>query len=278
MDYIGQVFGTRKIIREECKPEDWEKLGLRVPKRIDKYRLTQCMNCGTILPSEIKNLRMQPPKRCVFCSNIGNHSKVETYTNTWAIYDTFAICNVTFDRKIISFYIDSDDYERVKAYVWRISKKRQKYYVISGSQKKHTMIYLHEMIYGDHLAGTEIDHIDGNSLNNRRNNLRAVTRQGNIDNQRATRIDNQIGIRGVSYNRHTKKYKVDFYYHGERYYTRDWDTVEEAVWCRKCFEDYFDIPAIKNNPLAEQYYIVLDDTTKGKIQQYVQDKILGNER
>ena len=277
MDYLNQIFGTRQIIREHCTTEDWTSIGLKIPSRPDKYVLTQCMNCGAVLPSMLKNLREQPPKRCVFCSNIGNHSNVQTITNSWAVYDSYAVCNVLYNHKVISFYVDAVDGERVMQYTWRISKKRQKYYVISGSFKKGTMIYLHELVYGAHPDGTEIDHIDGNSLNNRRGNLRVVSRQENIDNQRATRIDNQIGIRGVVYVKSSGKYKTDFHYHNRRYYTRDWDTIEEAVWCRYCFEDYFDLPALKNNPLAEQYD-TLTPERKHEIQQYVLEKILGNER
>lgn len=252
-------------------------IGMRVPDRKDKYVLTKCLSCGSILPAMKKNLVLCPPRRCVFCSNIGNHSGVQTSTNAWTLYDTYAVCNVMFHGSIVSFYVDSSDYDMARAYVWRISQKRQKYYVVSGSNKKGTMIYLHTLILGGCPNGMEVDHIDGNSLNNRRSNLRIVSRQQNVDNQRATRIDNQIGIRGIAYAKREKKYRVDFNYHGKRFYTRSWDTLEQAVWCRRCFEEYFDIPAIKNNPLAEQYY-TLDDESKKEIEAYVLGKILGNER
>lgn len=277
MNYIGQIFGNRKVIANQCVDENWTELELRIPTRPDKYVLTKCLNCGTIIPCEIGNLHRQPPKRCVVCSNIGNHSNIKTNTNTWAKYDDIAVCNVQYAKQIISFYIDIEDYELISKYVWRISKKRQKYYVITGSYKKGTMQYLHSMILNNNTDLYEIDHIDGNSLNNRKSNLRVVSRQSNIDNQRATRIDNQIGIRGVVYNKASKKYKVDFYYHGKRFYTKDWDSIQEAVWCRYCFEDYFNLPAIKNNPLAEQYY-TLSNEKRNEIQQYVFEQILRNER
>ena len=276
MDYIGQRFGNREIIRNHCVPSDWTDIDFKVPIRTDKYKLTRCLNCGRIMPAMIKNLINQPPKRCVFCSNIGNHNNVPTNTNAWTVYDSYAVCNVNNNGVIISFYIDADDYQEVSKYVWRISKKRRKYYVITGSAKKRTGIYLHEMLCHKN-EDEEIDHIDGNSLNNRKSNLRAVSRQENIDNQRATRIDNSIGIRGISFDKRSRKYTVDFNYHNKRFYTRPWDTLEEAVWCRYCFEDYYDLPAIKNNPLAEQYYTLSDDM-KREIQQYVYQKILGNER
>ena len=277
MDYIGQRFGNRIIVGNNCTAENWTSLGLRIPARPDKYKLTKCLNCGSVLPCSLKNLVAQPPKRCVLCSNIGNHSNVETLTNTWAIYDDCAVCNVVFHKQIVSFYVDSKDYDMVSEYTWRISQKRQKYYAVTGSAKKHTQLYLHALIFGNIPDGFEIDHIDGNSLNNQRNNLRAVSRQENIDNQRATRIDNQIGIRGVVCDKRSGKYQVDFYYHGRRYYTKPWETIEEAVWCRYCFEDHFGIPALKNNPLAKQYF-TLDAITRDAVLQYVQEKILRNER
>lgn len=277
MDYVGQIFGNREIVKNQCVDSDWTLLGLRIPTRPDKYVLTRCLNCGTIIPCEISNLHRYPPKRCVLCSNIGNHSKVEPKTNTWVSKNDIAICNVKYKDEIISFYIDIDNYEDVSQYTWRISKKRSKYYVITGSFKKGTMRYLHNLIIGDVPEGYEIDHIDGNSLNNMSKNLRIVNRQENVDNQRATRIDNQIGIRGIVYNRANKKYQVDFNYHKNRFYTKDWKSIQEAVWCRYCFEEYFGLTLIKNNPLANQYD-TLSAGEKEEIHQYVLKQILRNER
>lgn len=277
MNFVGQTFGNRKVLRNRCYDEDWTNLELKVPQRKDKYKLTKCLNCGKIIPIQTRYLMRNPPKRCVFCSNIGNHSKIKTETNSWVVYDDYAVCNVMYKNDVVGFYIDACDYVNASKYTWRISKKRQKYYVISGSAKKGTMQYLHRFIYGDADRDLEIDHIDGNSLNNRRNNLRAVDRQTNIDNQRATRIDNQIGIRGVSFDKKAKVFHVDFSYHGTRYYMHSWKTIEEAVWCRKCLEEYFGIEAIKNNPLAEQYY-GLEEEKANEIQQYVLDQILRNKR
>ena len=275
--YVGQIFGNREIVALNCKKEDWESIGLKTPRSISRYVLTRCLNCNTIIPADQSNLRQCPPNRCVFCSNIGNFSGVNTQMNTWIIKDDMAICNVLFHKHVVSFFIDAIEYEKVSKYTWRISQKRQKYYVITGSAKKGTMKYLHQMIFSQDTNGLEIDHIDGNSLNNMRINLRLVTRQENIDNQRATRIDNSIGIRGISFDKRSKKYTVDFNFHNHRYYVKPWDTIEEAVWCRKCFEDYFNIPAIRSNPIAKNYFI-LPEYRQHEIQQYVLDKILGNER
>ena len=277
MNYIGQIFGNRKVIANTCTDEDWEKCGFKIPSRPDKYLLTECMSCGSVLPCEISNMKRRPPKRCVFCSNIGNHNKVKTNTNNWTVYDEYAVCNISYGKGIVSCYVDADQFDVLSNYVWRVVQKRQKYYVITGSFKKNTAIYMHDMIVGIQHDGFEIDHIDGNSLNNRRENLRIVTRQENIDNQRATRIDNQIGIRGIVYSRSRGKYKVDFYHHNHRLYFKEWNTIEEAVWCRYCLEDFFGIESIKHNPIAQEYF-TLDDSQKKIIRDYVLSQILGNER
>ena len=250
---------------------------MRYPSRPDKYKLTKCLNCGAVLPCMLRNLKLYPPKRCVFCSNIGNHSHIKTNTNNWALYEDYAVCNISYKNEIVSAYIDVEDYDIAKNYVWRISQKKQKYYVASGSFKKQTGIYLHALVLGGNIDGYEIDHIDGNSLNNRKANLRYITHQENVDNTRATRIDNTIGIRGIVFDKRSNTYKSDFSHHGKRFYTKHWHSIEEAVWCRYCFEKHFNLPMIENNPIASNY-MDLSEKTKTSINKYVEEVILRNER
>ncbi len=271
-DLTGQRFGNRLIIKNECLDEDWLKIGKPVPKEKSRFALGKCLNCGAIIPTNRMNLYNQPPKKCVFCSNIGNHYGVQTETNSWVIRNDIAICNILFYGEVISFVINTEDYEMVKERIWRVSKKKNKYYIISGSKKKGTMIYLHQMILGEKKDGLEIDHIDGNSLNNRRENLRFVTHLQNVDNMRATRIDNTIGIRGISFDKRGKKYVVDFNYHGERYYFKTWGTIEEAVYCRLIAEEQFGMSLVKNNPIARDFQIENEDLKK-EIETYVISKI-----
>jgi hypothetical protein len=273
IDYTGMQFGNRLIIRNYCIDDDWLSIGKIIPeKRKDQYVLGKCLNCGSIIPTDKRNMKIQPPKRCTFCSNIGNHHQIKTNTNSWVIKNDIGVCNVLFKNQVVNFLVDSDMVDICKQYVWRIAQKRNKYYVVTGSSKKGTMIYLHQMILGKPDDNNEIDHIDGNSLNNTRSNLRYVSHQENVDNIKATRIDNQIGIRGISYDRRGKKYVVDFTYHDKRYYVKPWNTIEEAVWCRRCFEDYFGLELVKNNPLSKLYELE-NNQLKEEIKSYVYSKI-----
>ena len=182
MNLVGRIFGTRKILKNYCEDEDFIKAGMKIPKSDEakrKYVLGQCLNCRTIKPTDISNLYKNPPKRCSFCSNISHHSTISSYTNVFTGYEEegYAVIDITFQGKIYPAYIDFEDLEKCKEKSWRISKKRNKFYVISG--EKENAIYLHQFVFGFPPNGYEIDHIDGNSLNNRKNNLRYLTRGDN---------------------------------------------------------------------------------------------------
>lgn len=61
--------------------------------------------------------------------------------------------------------------------------------------KAHRLAWLY--VYG-HWPKNDLDHIDGNRLNNRIANLREASRSLNLENQRRARSDNRTGLLGVS--------------------------------------------------------------------------------
>ena len=73
----------------------------------------------------------------------------------------------------------------------------------------------------------EVDHIDGNKLNNRITNLRDVPRLLNMQNQSAARSHNQTGLRGVS--RKGDKFRAQISANGQaRQHIGLYDTAIEA--------------------------------------------------
>lgn len=150
------------------------------------------------------------------------------------------------------FYIDKDDKEKIQARHWRVSHKKNKVYAVSGNVKIGN-IYLHNFISNyTHQDGYEVDHIDGNSFNNRKSNLRIVSRLQNIQNVSA-RIDNKIGIRGIVFHKEWHSYTVDFSFNKKRFYFPHWKSLQEAVWCRKTCEEYFGLEMLNRNPIAQKY-------------------------
>lgn len=67
-------------------------------------------------------------------------------------------------------------------------------------------VYLHRVIM-DAPAGSDVDHIDGNGLNNRRSNLRVASRSENLRNH-GMRPNNTSGFKGVSWHNTSEKWQV----------------------------------------------------------------------
>ena len=75
--------------------------------------------------------------------------------------------------------------------------------------------------------GREVDHVDGNTLDNRRHNLRSVTRSQNSINKRAPK-SNTSGFKGVSQVR-TGKWAAYIKKDYQKHHLGTFDTKEEAA-------------------------------------------------
>ncbi len=103
----------------------------------------------------------------------------------------------------------------------------------NGPGQPKTSIYMHRLILGilDD-KNIEGDHRNGDTLDNRRSNLRLATRRQNATNQ-ALRSDNTSGVRGVDYVKKDRAFRVRVYTGaGEKVvgYTK---TLEEAKALRE---------------------------------------------
>jgi len=84
------------------------------------------------------------------------------------------------------FFIDQEDETRVNQYCWYAAKKKadNTYYVVSTTAEH---ILLHRMLVNA-TGSVEVDHENGNGLDNRKENLRIATRLQNARNRRKTLI------------------------------------------------------------------------------------------
>ena len=95
-----------------------------------------------------------------------------------------------------------------------------------GGKKK--TVYLHRLLAGE--DGRVVDHVNGNSLDNQRSNLRSVTRRGNQENR--MRGYGRTGERNVYQTRHGR-YEVKLGPKSGRIYIGVFDTLEEAAAAAK---------------------------------------------
>jgi hypothetical protein len=97
--------------------------------------------------------------------------------------------NNTLEIKLtlgLSAFIDADDFAWLSAFKWRASHSgRSKFYAVRSARIEgvERNLYMHRVI-ADAPAGYDVDHVNGNSLDNRRCNLRVCTHAQNLRNAR----------------------------------------------------------------------------------------------
>lgn len=88
------------------------------------------------------------------------------------------------------------DYKHIIKYKWHFNGRYAVRTILDGKKKK--TLYMHRFIMGNPYAKV-IDHIDGNGLNNQRNNLRICSHKENFRNQKISK-HNTSGAKGVVWN------------------------------------------------------------------------------
>lgn len=74
----------------------------------------------------------------------------------------------------------------------------------------------------------ETDHVNGNPLDNRRENLRSCTRTENVHNTRMNH-DNKSGFKGVYWNKRAKKWYAQIANNGKHHHLGTFNTAQEAA-------------------------------------------------
>lgn len=82
--------------------------------------------------------------------------------------------------------VDDEDYEYLMQWKWCAAWNGNTYYAFRGGKKEHgkkrQMIKMHRDLL-DTPRGLEVDHLNGNGLDNRRCNIRNCTHKENMQNQ-----------------------------------------------------------------------------------------------
>lgn len=159
---------------------------------------------------------------------------------------------ITLSKNKIAM-VDDEDYEKVSKWKWYAheSSNGGKFYaarkhwtpsdtirtirsngrVVKGS---YSMMRMHRFII-DAPEGMEVDHIDGNGLNNQKENLRIVDHLENMWNQR-TRKTSKSGIRGISFDKQTNKWRATATKNGKYYNLGRFKDINDAVKARQEFD------------------------------------------
>lgn len=127
--------------------------------------------------------------------------------------------------------IDAEDARIAELFNWCVLKRSDKRTIYahrkmrdgSGHQK---IVYLHRAVMGLP-AGCQIDHIDGNGLNNRKSNLRLCEVHQNARN-RGAQVNNQCGFKGVFWDKSRGKWRAHIHALGKTNHLGRFETLEQA--------------------------------------------------
>jgi hypothetical protein len=128
--------------------------------------------------------------------------------------------------------VDPDDYYRLSEYKWSVSRVYNKFYAVrtgpAEKGRRGKTIRMHREIVNIP-DGLECDHINGNSLDNRKANLRSATRQQNCWNNRKRRPRSLSIYKGVSYSSRGRPWKAMLTVNGKFIYLGSFDTQMQAA-------------------------------------------------
>lgn len=135
-------------------------------------------------------------------------------------------------REIVCLF-DTNEMCKIKCFSWgiRYDTHVDNYYVvaplISRKKGKSSTIAIHRMLMGEP-DGMVVDHINGNTLDNRKENLRILSSGQNSQNRKGSRKGSYSGIRGVSYRSETNKWRVRLMVNNKSITIGNYETLEEA--------------------------------------------------
>jgi hypothetical protein len=144
--------------------------------------------------------------------------------------------------------IDKEDFGKVASVTWSIFRARNKdtnteyfYYaqcnaIVPGISNKNQI--LHRVIM-DAPKGMVVDHINKDTLDNRKSNLRICTQSENRRNTKAICANNTSGVKGVTWSTKDNKW-MSYVYLNNKFINLGYsDTIEEAAKKRKAGEEKY---------------------------------------
>ncbi len=125
-------------------------------------------------------------------------------------------------------FVDDEDFEKVSRHRWCVSKRSNTSYAITSIKikGKWKTIWMHRFIMNAK-KGQQIDHIDGNGLNNQQSNLRFCTISQNSGNQKKTH--GMSSFKGVYLEKPRNKWRARIMINHNRKHLGNFDSEIEAA-------------------------------------------------
>lgn len=227
VDLTGQRFGRLTVVEKEgsreCRP--------------GKYRIywrCKC-DCGNECSAHTTDLRAGKVKSCgclrkEILDTIGERNRSH---NRFFIDGN--VVHVFFNNKPGEMLADLDVWNAwASAYCWHLTANG---YAATGYNGKNTLF--HNIAFPNCKNGIVADHINGNRLDNRMENLRLVNRAQNNMNK-GLGSNNTSGHTGVAWDKSKRKWAAKIQIGGKTKYLGRYTDIENAIKARtEAEEKYF---------------------------------------
>ncbi len=216
-DLTGLTFGYLTVLAREkdrIQPSGQHKSMWRCQCGCDRH---------TIIIARGDHLRRHKISSCGNCGN------------KYDLTGSYGICYLSDNSKCL---FDKEDYNKIKNYTWHKTGKDG--YVsacITGADGKRTRIQMHRLIMNAP-DDTEVDHIYHNILDNRKSELRIVTKSQNQMNRRVS-SNNNSGTTGVYYCKNAQKWRATIQKNKKSISLGCFDDINDAIAARKRAEQEF---------------------------------------
>lgn len=135
-------------------------------------------------------------------------------------------------EKFAEAIIDLEDVNICKNYKWSLKESNNIKYVVSyNMNNKKSLIRLHRLIMNAQ-KDQEVDHINHDTLNNRKSNLRLCSHQENMMNRKIP-LNNTSGVIGVSWSELHKHWQSQIEYKDEHIHLGWYKNKNDAIKARK---------------------------------------------
>lgn len=131
--------------------------------------------------------------------------------------------------------VDDSDFEFLNQWKWYLSDSgyaiRTKYVRLGLNKYTSKNIRMHRLI-NNTPEGVSTDHINRNRLDNKRENLRNVTKSQNAINSKI-KENNKSGITGVYWDKFTKKWRAEIKFNYKKISLGRFVNIKDAILARK---------------------------------------------
>lgn len=229
-DLEGKQIGYLKILkfdhRDEHSNQIWQ---------------CYCEACGNYVLRNRHSFMSGTVKSCG-CHNYERSPLNRKRSNS---YDLTGEYGIGYTKKGEPFYFDLEDYNKIKDYSWYIShgKKgdsRPRVMAHIPGAKTSRNIRLHRLVldvFDEKYKKYDVDHINHDTCDNRKENLRLVTRTQN--NMNMSTRKHSTPYKGIQYNEKKKRWTASIKLNGKNIYLITTDNLEEAIRVRKEAEEKY---------------------------------------